>query len=229
MSDKKTNWLVAVYTNKIILVPYCQHHVEKYHGWMQDAELQAATASEPLTLQAEYGMQRSWRQDSDKLTFISCVPPKSDRNAERKDDEMGIGDVNLFIIVAEGDAGELSLVGEIEIMVADKQYQGMGMGRAALLAFMKYILRHQSEILQEYFSTPREIESRPALDHFQVKIGETNHRSLHLFESIGFRRINPAPNFFGEWELRMEVTPDDVEAQTLQAGIEQYEEVLYST
>ncbi|KAF2710466.1 hypothetical protein K504DRAFT_533412 [Pleomassaria siparia CBS 279.74] len=71
----KINEHTALITPKILLVPYSAHHVPTYHTWMQSEELQKATASEPLTLEEEYSMQRSWRDDADKLTFICCVAP----------------------------------------------------------------------------------------------------------------------------------------------------------
>lgn len=37
----------------------------RYHEWMKSPELQQLTASEPLTLEQEYLMQKSWRQDDD--------------------------------------------------------------------------------------------------------------------------------------------------------------------
>ncbi|XP_075118013.1 alpha/beta-tubulin-N-acetyltransferase 9 isoform X3 [Leptodactylus fuscus] len=52
--------------HKVLLVPYEPHHVPRYHEWMKSEELQKLTASEPLTLEQEYEMQRSWREDGDK-------------------------------------------------------------------------------------------------------------------------------------------------------------------
>lgn len=50
---------------KIILIPYNREHVPKYHNWMEDEELRQQTASERLSLDEEFKMQESWRNDSD--------------------------------------------------------------------------------------------------------------------------------------------------------------------
>ena len=36
------------------LVPYRREHVPRYHEWMKDPAIQAATASEPLSLDKEH-------------------------------------------------------------------------------------------------------------------------------------------------------------------------------
>ena len=66
----KLNSSVVIYGTRVILVPYEREHVPKYHEWMKDQEILEATASEPLTLEKEFEMQKSWREDEDKLTFI---------------------------------------------------------------------------------------------------------------------------------------------------------------
>lgn len=38
---------------------------DRYHTWMSDPELQKLTASEPLTIEQEYEMQETWRNDED--------------------------------------------------------------------------------------------------------------------------------------------------------------------
>ena len=45
------------------LVPYKAEHVPLYHEWMQDPDIQEATASEPLSIEEEYAMQKDWAQD----------------------------------------------------------------------------------------------------------------------------------------------------------------------
>ena len=73
---------------------------------MEDPHLREATASQGLTIEEEYNMQMSWREDMDKLTFIACIPLDNGLVdgagggiiAAGIDDppERMIGDVNLY-------------------------------------------------------------------------------------------------------------------------------------
>ncbi|XP_054790305.1 uncharacterized protein LOC129295772 [Prosopis cineraria] len=69
-TQERSKERVSLEGEKVILVPYTEAHVPKYHQWMQDPSLLEATGSEPLTLDQEYQMQLSWSQDPDKQTFI---------------------------------------------------------------------------------------------------------------------------------------------------------------
>ena len=65
---------VSLEGEKVILVPYMEGHVPKYHEWMQDPALLQATGSEPLTLDQEYQMQLSWSQDPNSSLSLSLLP-----------------------------------------------------------------------------------------------------------------------------------------------------------
>jgi len=193
---------------------------------MQDSELQEATASEPLSLEEEYEMQQSWRTDPDKLTFIICQPLSIAKTndhfsitsikAQEADtnDEM-IGDINLFLFrpdstEMEEDVSNLGgdVVGEVELMIARKDLQQKGYGRAALLAFLDYILANWSGIAQEYAQQGNDDASGSKhvsplqLSFLRVKIKVNNTGSMRLFESVGFVRTVEEANYFGEIELR---------------------------
>jgi RimJ/RimL family protein N-acetyltransferase len=214
----------AISTSKVLLVPYSSHHVPTYHAWMQDADLQAATASEPLTMDEEYDMQRSWRTDNDKLTFIVCQSRESIKGSQLvkggdddRPDRM-IGDINLFLFEPEDDDDEelqvtetsSALVGEIELMIALKDLQRQGYGRAAWLAFTSYILDSWTKIAAEYSGTAG--GTQRSLAYLRVKINQSNARSIALFKSIGFVQTAAGANYFGEVELRLQ--PSKSELQT---------------
>jgi RimJ/RimL family protein N-acetyltransferase len=211
----------ALSTPKLLLVPYKAHHVPAYHGWMQDPSLLASTASEPLTLEEEYAMQRSWRNDRDKLTFIICLPISLETtpNGTIKGGELDtsarmLGDINLFLFPSEtsgedgNETADQGLQGEIELMVADHEHQRKGFGRAALVTFLYYVLMNWSSISNEYLPNAP-TEKNDHLEYLRVRINETNDRSIKLFQSVGFEQVKEA-NYFGEVELRWFGTVDDV-------------------
>ena len=225
----RINAETAVCTSRILLIPYEEHHVITYHQWMESPELQGLTASEPLTLDQEYAMQRSWRVDADKLTFVICQPQVSGTSnglMAGVDDapERMIGDVNMFweqFVAEEATDGEvqkdevggvnakIDVVGELEIMVAADGTRGKGYGRAAVLAFLLYIVSHEEAIVREFeMSLERHGVSRTIQEgggrirYLRVRVGEANKLSLGLFGSLGFQTIG-GPNVFGEIEARL--------------------------
>ena len=63
--------MIPIYNIKVLLSDYF-----RYHDWMASPELQKLTASEPLSLDEEYQMQESWRQDEDSKIILRFIKHK---------------------------------------------------------------------------------------------------------------------------------------------------------
>ncbi|XP_043941097.1 N-acetyltransferase 9 [Protopterus annectens] len=154
-----------------VLVPYNPEHVPRYHKWMKSEELQKLTASEPLTLEQEYNMQRSWREDSDKCTFIVLDKQKWNDPAFSEEDAM-VGDVNLFLTDPCN-----SKLAEIEVMIAEPSYRGRGFGKEVTLMMLYYGI------------------TKLEITKFEAKIGLQNAVSISMFQAFHFVQVSVSEVF----------------------------------
>jgi len=162
---------------------------------MQSTELRELTASEELTLEEEYSMQRSWQEDEDKLTFIvlarqlECSVQADDNDSEvllTNDDIKTlpmIGDVNLFLKHQRDDP---DFEVECEVMIAEAAYRGQRRAHAALALLLSYA-RDTLSIRTE---------------SFVARIGASNVRSIALFSTLGFSVVRTVA-VFDEVEMRI--------------------------
>ncbi|XP_026484703.1 alpha/beta-tubulin-N-acetyltransferase 9 [Vanessa tameamea] len=180
----KINSNTKIIGSKIILVPYREYHVPKYHNWMQSEELQQLTASQPLSLEEEYDMQKSWREDEDKCTFI--ILDKS--IYETKNDEITsmIGDTNIFMTDKDNS------IGEIEIMIAEKSALGKRFGWESVIIMMLYGIKFVN------------------IKTFEAKISYSNVVSINMFKKLGFVEKSRS-DMFEEITFHKIVTEDWVE------------------
>ncbi|XP_054745833.1 alpha/beta-tubulin-N-acetyltransferase 9 [Anastrepha obliqua] len=158
---------------KVILIPYCAAHVHKYHEWMKSQELQELTASEPLTLEEEYVMQRSWREDEDKCTFLILCRETYERTNNEIDSL--VGDTNLFLRLCDDgeENNECRLkMAEAEIMIAEPSARGRGYGWEAMLLLLKYAVQNLH------------------IKQYEVKIGIKNEISLQMFNKMHFKEVS---------------------------------------
>ena len=160
------NWETTIQGSKVVLVPYRREHVAKYHEWMRSEELQELTGSEPLSLEEEFRMQEAWRNDPDKCTFIVLA-----RNRLKDGDEVKamVGDTNLFL--------QEDGVAEAEIMIAEVEARGGGLGWEAMLLMLRYGVEELK------------------VKQFQAKIKFSNTASEKLFKKIGLKESSRSEVF----------------------------------
>ncbi|XP_061181804.1 alpha/beta-tubulin-N-acetyltransferase 9-like [Saccostrea echinata] len=173
---------VILVGKKVVLVPYEEIHVPKYHEWMKSEELQKLTASEPLSLEEEYGMQKSWRNDEFKCTFIML--DKEKYNGPKTEIDAMVGDVNLFLTEEEDE-----LAGEINLMVAEENVRHKGFGTESLFLMIRYGWE------------------KLKLEKVRAKIGFDNEPSIKMFTKHGFREVSRS-DFFKEVTLVLNLTSD---------------------
>ncbi|KZL81626.1 methionyl-trna synthetase [Colletotrichum incanum] len=238
-------FMAAIATRRVTLVPYEARHVEQYHGWMSDPDIQEATASEPLTLEEEYENQQSWRTSHDKLTFIICqpLPESSETKAEEVQageidaSENMIGDINFFIYPNDDDddddatqsVSKSSFVGEVDVMVASKEHRGKGIGHAAVTTLLTYVHHNKERILAEYVKGEGKAGEgkSPELKGLMVKIKEENAASIALFRRLGFVQKGEV-NYFGEIQMVLKDLGHFVASSAGVKAAEEYREVVYS-
>eukprot|EP00903_Cladosiphon_okamuranus_P015391 g14215.t1 len=152
------------------------------------------TASEPLSLEEEYAMQISWKEDPKKCTFI--VLSLEDEAGGVKEDEgeggqehataaaatsVMAGDVNLFF----NDYDDPGMC-EVEVMIAEERCRRRGLAKEAVMMLMRYAVDHLGATT------------------FYCKIGDANAPSRALFEKLGYSK-HAYVEAFKETELRFEV------------------------
>nr|XP_020454285.1 N-acetyltransferase 9-like isoform X2 [Monopterus albus]XP_020454286.1 N-acetyltransferase 9-like isoform X2 [Monopterus albus] len=99
---------------------------------MKCPELEHLTPSEPPTLEQEYDMQGSWREDDDKCTFI-ILDKQQWADPCIEEEQCMVGDFNMFLM----DPTDLSSA-ELEIMIAEPSYRGTGIGKEVTRMMMHY-------------------------------------------------------------------------------------------
>ncbi|GAA5897574.1 hypothetical protein JCM8208_003309 [Rhodotorula glutinis] len=192
----RLNEAVTLANDKLVLRPYRRWHVPRYHEWMEDDEVREQTASERLTLEQEFDMQKSWRLDADKLTFIvhlrsdTAPSPSSDPAAflaAHNDTSRMIGDVNLFLHDASPPSSPSPSSSpsadpvpeptprraELEIMLPPSSSLYRPRSGLALLTLQLFL---------SYAS--RALDLAPSA--FFARIGFDNQASLGLFAKLGF-------------------------------------------
>ncbi|GAM25892.1 hypothetical protein SAMD00019534_090670, partial [Acytostelium subglobosum LB1] len=183
----KINSNVVIIGNKVVLVPYKECHVERYHKWMLSEEIRELTASDLLTLEEEYENQQSWYVDPKKCTFIILDKSKLSIDNESKQiisnlDAMA-GDVNLFYNDYEEEG-----TAEVEVMIAEPSCRRGGLGREAIEIMMHYARTSLADMTQRFI----------------VKIGESNAASIDLFSKLGFQTVGQV-NVFKEVNMILEI------------------------
>mmetsp|Transcript_21744 Transcript_21744/g.45924 ORF Transcript_21744/g.45924 Transcript_21744/m.45924 type:complete len:286 (-) Transcript_21744:1788-2645(-) len=227
----KENYELCLAGKNCMFVPYRPEHLPNYHEWMQDSYLLEATASEPLTMDQEIEMQREWRDDEKKCTFIilardlvpsgnsSDIPPPPAESRICNDDNENeyypnlieqtldamIGDINLFLSEEESEESD-------DENNSIEQATDRGLTQAELDIMIAAASHRHKDLGTELALMMMHYGAKHLrLRRFFAKIKDTNHSSLKLFkEKLGYVQCAYA-ECFGEYELECKCdTPEEM-------------------
>ncbi|XP_033329392.2 N-acetyltransferase 9-like protein isoform X1 [Megalopta genalis] len=166
----KDNEFLKIIGTNVILVPYKEKHVKRYHEWMKSPELQYFTGSVALTLEEEFCMQQRWCQDQDKCTFI--ILEKTIFSTTSDEIEAMIGDTNLFF----NDPDHVNTA-EAEIMIANVAYRNKKRGWEAMILMLLYGI------------------DKLNVTRYRAKIKFDNEGSIKMFTKLQFREVEKSQVF----------------------------------
>ncbi|KAM5537503.1 hypothetical protein V8D89_008830 [Ganoderma adspersum] len=171
--------------------------VLRYHEWMTSEELRELTASEPLTLEEEYEMQ--------KLTFILLLleSPERERAPFTSDPppQQQHGRAELpKLAIAQLEA--LPMIGDVNLFFKGARGTGDGAGTREPAYRRRGIAYTALQLMLSYATDPASPAPLPIpRERLVVRIGEKNEASIRLFEKLGFT-ITKRVAVFEEVELR---------------------------
>ncbi|KFW66912.1 N-acetyltransferase 9, partial [Pygoscelis adeliae] len=196
----KINQNTVLQGQRVTLVPYTAAHVPRYHEWMQSEELQRLTASEPLSLEQEYEMQRSWRDDADSEDLKRFLRVGGSG-------ALGMGGLIISsssLLTCRNCCSSVYCMPLISSF--EPSYRGRGFGKEATLMMMSYGVRNLG------------------ITTFEAKIGQENEASICMFKKLHFKEV-AVNSVFQEVTLRLNVS--DQERRWLLEQTDHVEEKSY--
>jgi len=224
----RLNYNTVLVGSKVVLIPYLEHHVEKYHAWMEDEALLDATASERLSLEDEYKMQVTWREDPRKLTWI--ILAEAGLAAFLGATTAQATSSSRLVLEEIEEGGEQEKKEGSEAVVKEEEEEKNAEGRVMLAGEPDELDRmsgdvnlfmHDDEdpgnaeieimIAEKKFRNKGFAKEalllmmRYGIEHCQItrffaKIHESNEASIQLFKSLGYQE-KKFVEAFGEFEL----------------------------
>jgi len=211
----KQNYELCLVNERVTLVPYRPEHLIRYHEWMKDPELLAATGSDPLSFEEEVEMQKTWRDDPNKCTFIvhstkdcnsSSNTSSSGNTASEQQQEKQefsivenltamVGDVNLFLSDIDEPEEDVNDDGDNGIETANTATTTVK--RQAEIDIMIAEAGYKRMGLGKSATCCMLLYGSNALNvhRFFCKINEDNLASLQMFRGLGFVQCNYAACF----------------------------------